>query len=412
MQAWIGAALAAAALAAALPVRAASYEEPQVLAVADVLPAEARAGDGWSVADEVRADGFACHFVLHSTRFGDFPATGDYLLAVRRDELRALATLAQISDTEAFKQALVKAGKAPVTLAKGLAENPVTTLAAIPKGIGKAASKAAGWLRGDRRERAKTENSATREAIGWSRRKRELAGRLHVDPYSSNPKLQEELDRVAWASFAGGMTLTAAFAALAIPPVIEITYRISHVQATTQELVTSVSGGDLHRRNRGKLRAMGIDPQRVETFLDNPNLSPTQKTAITLALEALAGVGGRADVVEAGIAVRDEDAALRLVRAADLAAAYHQKRAPLHAVAAAGPQLLLEADSGPVVSVSAADHLLWTPDTESSVRALLEREPAAAAREMWVTGVFSDGARAALTEGGIALHERAAEDLH
>jgi hypothetical protein len=44
------------------------------------------------------------------------------------------------------------------------------------------------------------------QLIGFSDTKRKMAIKLGVDPYSTNPVLQHELDGIAWASFAGGST--------------------------------------------------------------------------------------------------------------------------------------------------------------------------------------------------------------
>ena len=46
------------------------------------------------------------------------------------------------------------------------------------------------------------------QLIGYSDEKRKVAISLDVDPYSTNTVLQQELDGIAWASFAGGMTFS------------------------------------------------------------------------------------------------------------------------------------------------------------------------------------------------------------
>lgn len=390
------------------------FEKPQVLSASKVLPKGARSGEGYVVADDVHADGFAHRFTIRSEAFGQFTATGEYMLHVRILEIRALRALAEIGTGEAYGKALKKAGTAPVTLAKNLVTDPVDTAKAVPKGIGKAAKKAGGWLAGDRRKRSETEDGATHEAIGFSRRKRELARKLQVDPFSSNEQLQEELDRVAWASFAGGMTLSAAFAAVALPPVFEMTYRVSGLQATTHDLVTSMSGGDLHRRNRKILNEMGVDPEATEAFLNNPHLSPYHKTAITVALQQMKGVSGRDKVVGAGIDVGSEEEAVRLQRAAQLAAGYHANVAPLRSAVRAGSEILLYTTADRLVSASSADRLLWTQETQDLAEAMRGWAPEGSPvrkREIWITGVFSDRARDELDDRGFALHERAGEKL-
>jgi hypothetical protein len=48
------------------------------------------------------------------------------------------------------------------------------------------------------------------QMIGFSDAKRKVAIDLGVDPYTTNTVLQHELDGIAWASFAGGLTVKVA----------------------------------------------------------------------------------------------------------------------------------------------------------------------------------------------------------
>lgn len=392
---------------------AAPFESPYQIPTSSVLPADQLAGDGYTLGPNVEADGFSYRYVIRSNDFGEFHPVSDYMLGVRLLELRALGVLAQMGTSKTFAKALGTAGKAPLVVAKGLVTRPVETVSAVPKGIYRGAKKAANWIGGDRRERAETEAGATKEAIGFSRRKRELAGRLDVNPYSSNMRLQDELDRIAWASFSGGVSLSVAFAAVGVPPVANMTYKVARLQRTTSELVTSVSGGDLHRRNRDLLIAEGLDAEAVEEFLNNPNLSPYHKTAITEAVLSLGGVGGRAAVIALGIEVEDAVGALRLQRTVELVSGYHERIAPVAAVRRLSNTLALRTKSGVVATTLPADRLLWTQETADLVAALQATESSVPiqAREIWVTGVFSETTRAGLNAAGVKATERAGERI-
>jgi hypothetical protein len=389
------------------------WESPHPIPTSSVLPADQLAGDGYTLGPEVEADGFSQRYVIRSDEFGEFHPVSDYMLGVRLLELRALGVLAQMGTSKTFAKALGTAGKAPLVVAKGLVTRPVETVSAVPKGIYRGAKKAANWIGGDRRERADTEAGATKEAIGFSRRKRELAGRLDVNPYSSNMRLQDELDRIAWASFSGGISLSVAFSAVGVPPVANMTYKVARLQKTTSELVTSVSGGDLHRRNRDLLVAEGLDAEAVENFLNNPNLSPYHKTAITEALRALGGVGGRAEAIALGIEVEDSVGAVRLQRTVELIAGYHERVAPVAALRRVSNTLALRTKSGVVAATLPADRLLWTPETADLVAALQAAKSSVPIRahEIWITGVFSDNTRAGLRAAGVKATERAGERI-
>jgi hypothetical protein len=392
----------------------APFESPGDVSTARVLPADVLRGEGYAIADTARADGFALGFTINTDAFGAFDATSDHQLSIRLLEIRALEVLERMKTSKTFATALAKAGAAPAYLVKNLATRPVDTVSAIPKGIYKGGKKAVTWLAGDRRKRAETESGATKEAIGFSRRKRALAAKLDVDPYSSNAKLQDELDRIAWASFSGGITLTAAFAAVAIPPVAGIVYKTANLQKTTNEMITSMSGGDLHRRNRQILRDMGMNPDAVESFLDNPHMSPYHKTAITVALEGMKGVSGIAEIVASGIGVASEKQGVRLQRTVELARGYHANVEPVEAWVRVGGEVLLWTTSRKLVATLPADRLLWTESTSDLGTAMQGYAMAGsrvARREIWISGVFSDRARGGLGDLGLELHDKASDRL-
>ncbi len=50
-------------------------------------------------------------------------------------------------------------------------------------------------------ESSDQEDSVTKSTIGFSYMKRNLAFQFGVDPYSSNPVLQDELNELAWIAF-------------------------------------------------------------------------------------------------------------------------------------------------------------------------------------------------------------------
>jgi len=393
---------------------ASGFEKPQDLAVGDVVDEAMRSGEGYRVADPVRADGFALHYTVESDRFGSFEATSTYMLPVRIQEVHALEALSHIERREAFGEAVVDSAKTPVVVAKDLVEDPGETLADAGRGAEKAAKKAAGWLSGDRRERADSENSAFSEAIGRSRRKRKLAHALGVDVYSSNTQLQDELDRVAWASVSGGMSFGALMMALPIPPVIDVVQKTTGVTAGLSDLMVTKSGGDLYRMNREILRGMGMPDSETEPFLDNPKASPRHKTIIVAAIQEMEGVAGLPVIVARGREVASEEEALRLQRVAELACGYHTNVSPLREVVRAGDQILLVTASGELVAALPADRLLWTEATRDLATSLSQHADASAdggERSIWITGVFSPRARGELEARGVALHERAGEQL-
>jgi hypothetical protein len=383
-----------------------AFEQPHAIELSRAVPEAMQSGPGFVLGDSVFANGFSQDFVIATDEFGEFTPTSNYLLNVRVGEIRALQSLAEIRRSKAYVKAAAKAGVAPLYLLKDLATRPIDTVTGVPKGIWRAGKKAVKWIGGDRRPRADTEDGATREAIGVSRRKRALAASLQVDPFTTNLRLQDELDRVTWSSFAGGLSVTVAMAAVGVPPVAALTYRVSRMTLTTNQLVTSVSGGDLYRRNRKTLEEIGLGEEERLAFLDNPHLSPTTKTAITLALESMTGVSGFGHIVALGAEIQTEEDSVRLQRTTELMAAYHQNIAPVRAIVRWENHLFVIEQSGNTTAVIPADRLLWVPQTGNLADAMRVVSSAETKLSIWTTGVFSQTAQMALTQRGIALHDR------
>ena len=408
-------ALVTAAIAALLPaaVAAEGFEAPHPIPVADAVPEPLRAGEGFQVADPVYADGYAERFTVKSDRFGSFEADCEYMLPFRVQEVRALGALAQIDSSEAFTDAVVASVKAPFEVAKDLVTEPGETLEGAGEGAKKAFNKAKGWLGGDRRDRADTEDSAFTEALGVSRRKRKLAGALGVNPYSSNQKLQDELDRVAWWSASGGMSFGALMMALPIPPGIDLARQAVGATGGLNNLLVTKSGGDLYKMNREILRSLEIPASESEPYLDNPKASPRHKTFTVAAIKEMQGVEGLDAFVHRGRRVANEEEALRLQRIAELGAGYHKKVAPLQKVVLSGDELAFVAVSGELVAMLPADRLLWTQASADRAASLsqMAADANAGEKQVWISGVVSDRARDGLRDLDFDVHAATKDQL-
>ena len=235
---WIAVALAAILAPAAVGQASGDFETPPVLEAAELVDASLLEGPHHKVDPEARNDGFMNHFQIRSD-FGDFSAESEELLAVRVHEVAALAKMAEISRTEAFADALARSVSRQITADRNVATDPVGTVKGLPEGLNKRfrgmyykAKKTGKKIKQEveeeleddspaeaaETEAAETEaaesgKSSTDKAVdtvkkygGWDSAKRQLARSLGVDPYSTNPALQAELERLAGAAFAGGLT--------------------------------------------------------------------------------------------------------------------------------------------------------------------------------------------------------------
>ncbi len=106
-------------------------EPPPVFKASALLTPAVAKGAHHTVGDTVRTDGYFHEFTL-SSPFGSFEAVGRSELAVRIQEINALAALQDVSKTEVF---LAAAGQSVVNIGKSAA-GVVTDPAGTVKGLG------------------------------------------------------------------------------------------------------------------------------------------------------------------------------------------------------------------------------------------------------------------------------------
>ena len=125
--------------------------------------------------------------------------------------------------------ALAQSAERPVAAAANMVVHPMDTVTGLPSGIGslfgrvslgaeKIASSASNSFGSGKA--AGQAGNATMTALGYDQVRRDLARKLHVDPYSSDPILTKKLNSVAWVMFSARLTVDAAM--MAVPASIII----------------------------------------------------------------------------------------------------------------------------------------------------------------------------------------------
>jgi len=379
------------------------YEQPPLQRAADVVPPELLRGPHHRVVEPVRTDGFLRSYSIES-EFGSFEAVGDAMLRIRVAEIRALAELRELSASGEFAAALGRTLASPFVASWNLVTKPVRSITGIPRGAVDALQRASELGRG---ERSELEDDALGEFFGFGRRKREIAHRLAVDPYTSNEVLQKELNRFAWVSYVGGfgaMLVPFAQAPAAAP-------RTPFATAREDELLVDFAPEDLRRLNRIELTVMGIPEPLRRSFVTHPWYSPRQQSLLVAHLAALDLVENRAAFVEAATRASSEVDAIFYARTAELLRAYHEQVTPLSRLANfQGTVVGVTADRR-VVAPLALDYAVWTRPAHAFANSLkrssLSDGSQIALREIWVTGSFSARARAKIESRGIEVTERA-----
>ncbi|MES2475165.1 MAG: hypothetical protein V4640_05250 [Verrucomicrobiota bacterium] len=300
------------------------------LQATELLPAELLRGTSYRVRDLVVTDGFMAHFTIDSD-FGTFEAVGVPQAKKRIGEVAAIRTLVETSKGDLFAEGLKRSVEQPIDAVKNIISHPVDSVKAAPKTVGHFFSKigssvSTGFNKvkdstsGDGPQPTAGEigsgiGNAAKNAAGFDKAKLDTARQLGVDPYSDNPRLQEEMDKVTWAFFAGGLPLRVGAAVASAGVAVAATNMVG-IPGDTYALTQ----GELLLRDGRSLAEMGITDEDIYKFKAQPTLSTTRRHQIVTALEALPKTRGRGRVILLANACETADQADFLIGALEILA--------------------------------------------------------------------------------------------
>jgi hypothetical protein len=387
----------------------AGFESPVTLRASKILPPDLLSGPNHRVEETVYNDGFLNHYGIGS-KFGTFAAVSTPMLRKRIGEINAMVRMEQIKGTREFTDSLKEAGTDTLVGFKNLVTTPVATVSGAVSGLAVAFRRAGDAITGAKRSDA--EDSRLKDLIGFSKTKREYAYQLEVDAYTDNEKLQDRLNEIAWAGYAGGITWAAAMAA--VPGGAGTAITVSGTHKLLNDVFRTTPPVDLRRMNGEKLAAMGVNPEVAEAFLSNSIYSPRDQTLLVNALEEMKGVANRATFVRLAAATANRDIAFFRQRQAEMYAGYHKTVAPLATFLALGEFAAARTVKDEVVFNVPLDHLVWTQDmakllTAADSRVTQLTRPSN--KQLWVTGTVSARARKEIERLGWQVQERSEEQL-
>jgi hypothetical protein len=388
------------------PIAVGEYESLPELKASEILKPEFLSGPHHKVREEVPTYSGANRFTIDSD-FGVFEAEGNEMLVRRINEINAIVRLKEISRTDQFKDALVKAAKSPVAAAKNIVKDPVGTLQSVPKGLKKFMSRAGETLKGigKKSESDQYEGSQMQQIIGYSDTKRKVAISLGVDPYSSNDVLQHELEDIAWATFAGGATFS--LATLPIGGGAGVALTTTGVQSTLEDILREKNPTDLKIMNRRSLVGMGASEREAERLLSNGAFSPTAQTAFVLNLKSLGGVANRRAFIRlAGENSAAESDAIFCVQTSALMSELHKGDKPLASITLIGDFPVCIARDGTVVIALQWDYAARTKVASDFAKAIQEKFKDKPARLIAISGMVSPQLRQELETDGYTVRDR------
>ena len=332
------------------------------------------------------------------------------LLKIRLSEIPAIIALDHVSNTAVFAKEVAVSAERPVADAAQMVVHPMDTVTGLPSGIGEFFERVrlgAGEVyatavnsseSGEQRaaQTASETGNLTLTALGYDQVRRNLARKLHVDPYSSDPILTKKLNHVAWIMFSGRMLVDTAIS-VAVPGSMIITG-----VEVTDDLIYQTPKADLALLVERKLRAMGLSNTQIAAFSHNSAIPLSLQVAAVRDLQALGAIPGlRTAAVYLGNVVTEYQARF-LVTSLRMLAQWSQENSPITRIQVRG--LLVAHDrKGTVIMPAPVDYVSWTPRIAAFATdpLLLDMH----SRVLWTTGKMTPLARQQLAANGWTVRE-------
>lgn len=377
--------------------------EPVLGATRFVQPA-LLSGPGFQVDPHVEIRGYMARFTI-DTSIGPIQAESVEILGERIAEMPALEALDDLSHSQVFVDA---ADASVAKTAQGLGKilrHPVQTLTGIPMGVaryfgnrlkrlgnqaqalsdrgarefgssgnpypradgpmteardldraeahGNSANRDDGWYAdvGDEAERE------IKRQLKYGQVRRELAERLGIDPYTSNPYLRERLDRLAWAGSGGHYAATAALGSIGGIGGLTLAY-----SKQLNDVVWKLDPGQLREHNAKRLRRYCGDDLLMRQLLRRGTFTPTLQTALIDALDQLQPEVGGDALLELAMTAQSELEARYIVNALHLVAERLGARAKGGKLLTIGAGLAYDSLDGERILPLPIDYLAWTDE--------------------------------------------------
>jgi hypothetical protein len=417
------------ALAGPAPARAERHEAEPAMAAVELARPALLSGPDFRVRPQAQLVGFMAAFTL-DTGSGPVRADSVELLEVRAAEMAAIQVLDDVVLREAFGLAALGSVKdTGATLAR-VAVRPLATVAGVPAGvlryfrgeldkwsgrlrrhgdrIGDRAGNAGdpyamvGPMNAGRDERPRKAKRRwygkigrelgrqAEDAVSHGSARRTLARELGIDPYAatSNPALNERLDRLAWAAAAGSMSVTELLGVLptGARAVLDHGGRID-------DLVWDLDPEDLRKRNHAVLSRWCGDDFQMRRFVRHGVFLASVQTRLASAVDAIGPAAGCEHLLDLALAAGHEVEARFLANGLVMASDFLGPAARGSEIVPVGAGLVLVLPDGRKVLPLPVDRLSWT----------------ALAEDFFDLPELADGPRSVLVGGDVS--DRALREL-
>jgi hypothetical protein len=384
---------------------------PPLFSAAGLLTPDWLKGFHHSVQDEAVNDGAQHHFVV-SSEFGTFPAVGLPMLRTQVIEIEAIAALKDVRQSKVFADALTFQLLHPLQGAKILLTEPGRLGNSVGGGLLEFLAMPGQF---SKFEGSNQEDSMTSSAIGFSYLKRKIAFQFGVDPYSSNPALQDELNELSWIAFTADLAPQIGYVFMPASAIMWMTFSATRWTSYLDEQVRDNSPDDLRAMDRAKLLNMGISEEDIHRFFLNGHYSPRHETIITAALDELTGVDDRQAFLAVAEEANSEELVLFYQHVVEMMRGYHVNIGAVDRLLVLPRVPALYTKSKRLVVMLPVDYLFWTSRVASVAQALTRHVPSRpriVQRELWIAGNVSPRARQELELLEWTVYEQVSAKLH
>lgn len=389
--------------------------EPRLPAAQLAPRGVALSGPNHRVVSPVQVTGYMGQYTVR-TDWGDVPAAGGTILAIRVGEVHALGKLQEVTTTQVFTDAMAASARKTGEAVQRVVTQPVETVKGIPGGVERLLRRTARTVRnaahtvGDALSREGNEGTAgtgedkdevgqlvdfANEFAGVNRARREIARAMGIDPYTRNPLIQQRLGELAYASVAGGMSF-----GLALGQVGGFTVELVSATSKLDSLVWDASPIDIRDRLERHLVDRGNDAATVRAFLRTPAFTPTLQVDFVNALDALGRPGGENEVLALAATVRSEVHARFLVDQLRMLKRDGFADDPVTTLVALELSIAATTRRGRWIVALPVDRLSWSGAIADFSR---ESQDLPRVRKLVVSGSVSDQARRELTRAGFTV---------
>ena len=392
------------------------FEEPPTVNISELLSPDMQSGPGYQVGQQVATNGAMGQYTItgNAAVFKDDAGTYQIesldLLKIRLSEVPAIAQLDNMRNSVQFAKAFAASAERPVADAAQMVTHPMDTVTGLPSGVGQffgrvelgaqtvySTATNSSESGGQRAHQAAAETgSVTLTALGYDQVRRDLARKLHVDPYSSDPILTKRLNHIAWVMFSARLMVNTAIS-VAVPGSMLITG-----VEFTDDLVYQTPRSDLVLLVEKKLKKLGLSEAEVSAFSHNSAIPLSLQVTAVHNLETLGAIPGRRATADAIGGVMTEYQARFLVTSLQMLATWSQQRSPITKIKVVGV-LVAHDQNGTVIMPAPVDYVSWTPRiagfaTDPSLLAMRNRV-------LWTTGKMTPLAHQQLVTKGWKVHE-------